>query len=75
MSDLRLCKICDRQIDIELPGTKVFFGTGSGSGTRTTVIDPSGIAHSVTTRKLSERKRNQTVVHATSVAKENEDGL
>jgi hypothetical protein len=67
MSDLRFCTICSLEIDIEEPGTKVF---GGRNGKRLTVIDPQGHAHIVTTRYQSERKRNQTVVHATSVAKE-----
>jgi hypothetical protein len=60
MSDLRLCKICDREIDIELPGTRVLVV----SRKRTTLIDPHGQAHVVITRYQSERKRNQVSTRA-----------
>jgi len=56
MSDFRFCSICSLEIDIEEPGTEVF-DTRAGNGTRTLVIDPDGLAHSVTTKRLSERKR------------------
>ena len=58
MSDLRFCKICNKQIDIEAQGTQVFIG---GRSKRLTVIDPLGRAHVVTTRYLSELKRNQVL--------------
>jgi hypothetical protein len=58
MSDLRSCCLCDREIDIEAPGTQVFIG---GRSKRLTVIDPLGQGHVVTTRYLSERKRNQVL--------------
>jgi hypothetical protein len=64
MSDLRSCCLCDREIDIEAPGTNIF-RSGRGGGRRLTVIDSEGQAHIVTTRYESERKRNK-VVHAPS---------
>ena len=59
MTDLRLCKICDRTIDVEAPGMKVF------SGRRLLVIDPSGNAHSF--------KRSKPVVTAPSATEEKDN--
>ena len=63
MSDWRSCCLCGKEVDIEVQGTQVFGGRG---GRRTTVIDPQGQAHVVTTRYFSERKRNQAVRAAKS---------
>ncbi len=66
--DFRLCVICRKEIDIEILGTKVF--SGGRSGKRSTVIDPQGQAHIVTTRYITERHRQQTSGNAATEVKE-----
>jgi hypothetical protein len=57
VSDIRHCTLCDRYIDIEAPGMRV---VSRGTGRKNTVISVDGTAHSVSTKRISERRKHES---------------
>jgi hypothetical protein len=56
MSDQRMCLLCLALVDLDHPDITVLRSGGGGAG-RTTVRDnTTGLAHTVTTKRITEKK-------------------